>query len=145
MITFEEITKRKKAEEKLKESECRFRRYFELGLIGMASTSLDKRWIEFDDTLCNMFGYSREDFSKMTWTELTHPEDLDSDLEQFNRVLARKFHPFLLRRPKSFRGCAMFRSAILNVYKTRLRSRTSHALPRKDLSHLATKRVEFAG
>ncbi len=31
--------------------------------------------------------------------------------------LARIFHPFLLLRPKSFRGCVMFRSAILNVYQ----------------------------
>ena len=50
--------------------------------------------------------------------------------------LTRIFHPFLLRRPKSFRGCVMFRSRApqrscgrLNVYKTRLRSRASHALP----------------
>jgi hypothetical protein len=60
-------------------------------------------------------------------------------------ALARIFHPFLLRRPKSFHGCVMFRSTILNVYKTRLRSRTSHALPRNDLSHLATKRMKYPG
>ena len=59
--------------------------------------------------------------------------------------LARIFHPFLLRRPKSFRGCVMFRPAILNVYKTRLRSQASHALPRKDLKHLATKRMKYSG
>ena len=43
------------------------------------------------------------------------------------------------------RGCVMFRPAILNVYKTRLRSQTSHALPQKNLSHLATKRMKYAG
>ncbi|MEO2048064.1 MAG: hypothetical protein ABGX16_16025, partial [Pirellulales bacterium] len=36
-------------------------------------------------------------------------------------------------------------SAILNVYKTRLRSQTSHALPQKDLKHLATKRMKYPG
>jgi hypothetical protein len=29
--------------------------------------------------------------------------------------------------------------------KTRLRSQTLHALPRKDLKHLATKRMKYAG
>jgi PAS domain S-box-containing protein len=75
------------AKEALVQSEQRFRSYFDLGLIGMAITSLKKNWVEFNDTLCNMFGYMRNDFIKMTWTELTHPDDLESDLAQFNRVL----------------------------------------------------------
>jgi hypothetical protein len=34
------------------------------------------------------------------------------------RALARIFHPFLLRRPKSFRDCVMFRSTILGRKNT---------------------------
>ncbi len=82
------VVERKQAGEALLQSERRFRKYFELGLVGMAMTSQEKYWVEFNDTLCNMFGYLRKDFSRFTWAELTHPEDLKSDLVQYNRVLA---------------------------------------------------------
>ncbi len=71
----------------IKQSEQRFRSYFELGLIGMAITSPEKRWIELNGAICDMFGYSRQEFARLTWTEMTHPEDLEPDLIQFNRLL----------------------------------------------------------
>ncbi len=85
--TFSDITTRKQAEETIADDAARFERYFELGLIGMATTSLAKGWVDFNDTLCGMFGYSREEFASLTWEEMTHPEDLEADLRQFNRVL----------------------------------------------------------
>jgi PAS domain S-box-containing protein len=33
-------------------------------------------------------GYSRDEIVRMTWSEMTHPDDLAADLEQFNRVLS---------------------------------------------------------
>ncbi|MBT3881537.1 MAG: PAS domain S-box protein [Candidatus Scalindua sp.] len=98
LILLGQITKRKKTEKALKQSEHRFKRYFDLGLIGMATTSLDKNWIEFNDTLCNMFGYLREDFAKLTWTELTHPEDLEFDIAQFNRVLTGEIEGYSIEK-----------------------------------------------
>ncbi|MBT6049692.1 MAG: PAS domain S-box protein, partial [Candidatus Scalindua sp.] len=82
------VVERSRAKEAVVQSEKRLRSYFDLGLIGMALTSLQKGWIEFNDTLCSMLGYTRNDFAKLTWTELTHPDDLESDLAQFNRVIA---------------------------------------------------------
>ena len=57
----EDIDDRKRAEEALRQSERRFRNYFEQGLIGMAVTSVDKRWLEVNDRLCEILGYSREE------------------------------------------------------------------------------------
>ncbi len=92
------ISKHKLAEEALRESEERFRRYFELGLVGMAITSLKKGWVEFNDTLCNMFGLSRDQFAELTWTELTHPEDLEPDLAQFSRVLVGEIDGYSMEK-----------------------------------------------
>jgi len=88
VISLADITGRKAAEERLVKSEARFRSYFELPLVGIAITSPDKGWVEINDRLCEMFGYSRQELVHMTWSELTHPDDLTGDVEQFNSVLA---------------------------------------------------------
>jgi PAS domain S-box-containing protein len=82
------ITERKNAEEKLRQSEERFRRYFDLGLIGMAITSPAKGILETNEKLCTILGYSRDELLRKTWAELTHPDDLAADLANFNKVMA---------------------------------------------------------
>ncbi|WDT80059.1 MAG: PAS domain S-box protein [Candidatus Manganitrophus sp.] len=78
----------KKSEEALRRSEERFRSYFELGLIGMAITSPTKGILEVNDKICEILGYDRNELAKRTWAELTHPDDLATDVALFNRVMA---------------------------------------------------------
>jgi PAS domain S-box-containing protein len=92
--THKDITDRKCAEEALRTSEERYRQYFELSLIGMAVTSLEKGWIQVNDRLCEIFGYSRQELTTKTWTELTHPDDIAPDVAQFNRVLAGEINGY---------------------------------------------------
>ena len=72
--------------DELKESLLRFKSYFELPLIGVAITSPQKGWIEVNQKLCEILGYSKEELFNMTWVELTHPDDVASDVAQFDRV-----------------------------------------------------------
>ena len=69
-----------KANEDLRQGERRFRNYFEQGLLGMAVSSADRRWLEVNDRLCEIRGYSREELLAMKWEELTHPDDWDAEL-----------------------------------------------------------------
>jgi PAS domain S-box-containing protein len=63
--------------------------FFSMPFIGMAVTSAaTRRWVRFNDRLCDMLGYGRDELEQLTWTELTHPDDLDRDLGEFNRVMA---------------------------------------------------------
>jgi len=91
-----DITERKRVEEALKKSEARFRSYFELPIVGFAITSVDKGWVEVNDCLCGMLGYTREELYQKDWIELSHPEDLSADLDQFNRVLAGEIDGYSL-------------------------------------------------
>ena len=56
--------------------------------MGMAFAAPTKGWLQVNNELCRMLGYSREELSGVTWAELTHPDDLRADLEQFERLLA---------------------------------------------------------
>ncbi|MCH7692396.1 MAG: PAS domain S-box protein [Proteobacteria bacterium] len=76
-----DITERKRAEEQ-------FRSYFDLRLVGSAIFAPDKRWIEVNDKLCDLFGYTRDELMRLTWVDLTHPDDLAENLRLFDRLLA---------------------------------------------------------
>lgn len=74
----------------------RFHAYFDHSIVGLAITSLEKGWLEVNDALCSALGYSREELTHMTWTELTYPDDLASDMVQFNRMLAGEIDSYAM-------------------------------------------------
>jgi PAS domain S-box-containing protein len=91
-----DVTERKRIELDLQEREARFRSYFELGLIGMAITSPDKGWLQVNDRLCVILGYPRVELTRMTWAELTHPDDLAGDVAHFDRALRGEIEGYSL-------------------------------------------------
>jgi PAS domain S-box-containing protein len=66
-----EVTKRKRAEEALQESEKRYRILHENMRDAFVQVSIDGRIIEFNDLYCKMLGYSPGEMRKLTYQELT--------------------------------------------------------------------------
>jgi PAS domain S-box-containing protein/putative nucleotidyltransferase with HDIG domain len=63
--------------------------FFDLPFVGIAFTSPEtKHWLRFNDRLCEILGYRRDELAQMTWAEVTHPADLDADVAEFDRVIA---------------------------------------------------------
>ncbi|MBF0163897.1 MAG: PAS domain S-box protein [Magnetococcales bacterium] len=84
----EDITENKRLDQRLREQNEALGLFYNLPFIGMAITSPEtKQWLSVNDALCQMLGYGRDELFAMTWEELTHPEDLDLDLRQFQQVM----------------------------------------------------------
>ena len=73
----------------------------DLPLIGVALTSpSSKHWLQVNQTLCDFLGYSYEELATKTWTELTHPDDVDDDVADFDRVMRGEANGY--RRDKRY-------------------------------------------
>lgn len=84
--TVSDITAQHDAERRLKESEQRFRRTFELAGSGMAHIGMDRRFTRVNRRLCEILGYSEEELLQLTGRQISHPEDLDVINEQRPRL-----------------------------------------------------------
>jgi PAS domain S-box-containing protein len=93
-----DITAQKKAEEAIE----RFRIGFEQGAVGQAMTSLDGRFIQVNDALAEMFGYSGAELAGKELDDLTHLDDRPSGPTTRQALIstkqARRFERRYLRR-----------------------------------------------
>ncbi len=80
--TISDITVQREAEARLRESEARFRRTFELAGSGMAHIGTDRRFLRVNRRLCEILGYPEAELLKLTGREISHPDDLDIINEQ---------------------------------------------------------------
>jgi diguanylate cyclase (GGDEF)-like protein/PAS domain S-box-containing protein len=74
--------------EALREAEERFRLAFEHAPIGMALVSADGQFLRVNGALCELTGYPTDELTAKTFQEITHPEDLDLDLQLVSQMLA---------------------------------------------------------
>lgn len=83
-----DVTEERRARIALAESESRFRQAMRNAPIGKALVALDGRFLEVNEALCAMLGYSEAALLDKTFQELTHADDLDADLARVQALLS---------------------------------------------------------
>ena len=82
-----DISERKAREEALRQAEERLRLTFDLAPIGMALVSLEGKWMRSNQALSDLLGYSSKELQALTSQEITHPEDLGTDLDLLGQLV----------------------------------------------------------
>lgn len=80
----------------LSSSEERFRGTFEQAAVGMAHVGLDGRWLRVNERACELLGYSREELLGLRCADVTHPDDLDTDVENTRRLLSGEIETYAM-------------------------------------------------
>jgi PAS domain S-box-containing protein len=84
-----DITERKRAEIKLNESEERLRAIFEGALDGIALVNIETRqFSSANSALCQMLGYSTEEFTRLTVSDIHPKQDWPYVFEQFDKQVS---------------------------------------------------------
>ncbi len=72
----------------LRESEERFSRAFEYAAAGMALVAPDGSWLKVNRALCDLFGYSAEEFNQDLWERIVDSSCRDNDVDHRRKLLA---------------------------------------------------------
>src|SRR5262245_59599677 len=82
VATQRDVTERRRIEEALRRSEVEFRSLFELSAIGMAQCSPDFKYFRVNRKFCQMLGYSEQELLRLTFLDITHPDDREVSAAQ---------------------------------------------------------------
>jgi PAS domain S-box-containing protein len=96
--TFQDISERKAAELALRDSLALNRATFDQAAVGIAHVGTDGSWLQVNDRLCQIVGHEREELLRLTFQDLTYPEDLHADLAFVRRVLAGEIPTFSMEK-----------------------------------------------
>ena len=94
----QDISGRKRMETRIQESEERFRLAFEDAATGMTLVDLDGRFMKVNRSLCEIVGYSSAELTTLTFPEITHPDDLETDLEYVRRLLSEEIRTYQFQK-----------------------------------------------
>ena len=78
--------------------EARFRTVFERAGVGIALVAPDGGWLRVNDALCQIVGYSQDELVKLTFQDITHPDDLDSDLYLLRQLIDDEIDRYQLEK-----------------------------------------------
>jgi PAS domain S-box-containing protein len=84
-----DLTAHKETEAKLRASEKKFRDIFENAFVGVAIVGLDGRWLDVNETLCKLLGYTQAEMRQMTFQDITHAEDVERNKAEVVNLLNR--------------------------------------------------------
>jgi PAS domain S-box-containing protein len=97
-VTFRDISERKQAEAAIRESQERFRLAFNDAAIGMTLVSPEGRFLQVNQALCDIVGYSETELLATDFQTITHPDDLDADLEYVGQLLAGEIRTYQMEK-----------------------------------------------
>ena len=109
-----DITAFKEIEAKLKESEAKFRSAFEDSSIGEALVAPDGKFLQVNNSLCEIVGYGKTELLHKTFQEITHPEDLDLDLNYVRQMLSGEIRTYQIEK-RYFQRSGSLVWVLLNV------------------------------
>ncbi|PZU97446.1 MAG: hypothetical protein DCE90_07825 [Pseudanabaena sp.] len=92
------ISDRKQAEEALRDSETRFRSIFDTTSVGISLASIEGRHLTVNKALCQMLGYSEAELLQTSFHDISHPDDLEKDLNQYQKLIDNEIDSYHIEK-----------------------------------------------
>lgn len=93
-----DITEKVRTEDALRTSNEMFTSAFDASGIGMALVSPFGKWLNVNNSVCEITGYTKEELLQKTFQEITHPDDLELDLGFLKQLLNKEIGSYSLEK-----------------------------------------------
>ncbi|GAB3991051.1 sensor histidine kinase [Nocardioides marmoraquaticus] len=93
-----DVTEARRVQAELRQSEQQLRLTAYNAPIGQAIVDLDGHWRTVNPALAALTGYTPEQLLGMTFQDITHPDDLDLDLDLLRRLLEREIDSYRMEK-----------------------------------------------
>ncbi|MDF3031939.1 MAG: domain S-box protein, partial [Moraxellaceae bacterium] len=77
---------------------AQFESVFDQAGVGMATVGLDGRWLRVNERICAITGYDEAELLAGCFQDITHPDDLQPDLDNVNALLAGSIHDYTMEK-----------------------------------------------
>ncbi len=64
----------------------------------MAIISLDGKWLNVNNKLCEILGYSKEELENLTIQEITYQDDIETDFDNRTKLLSGKLQSYQIEK-----------------------------------------------
>jgi PAS domain S-box-containing protein len=95
---FTDLTEQSKLEKQTREAERQFEDAFKLAATGMALVGLDGRWLRANPAFCAITDYTEAELRELTFSEITHPDDLAANFEGDEQLLQGQAEDYKLEK-----------------------------------------------
>lgn len=82
----------------VEESKQLFKNVFDYSAVGVALVSPDGRWLNVNQAICEMLGYSRQELMKGSFQDITHPDDLAADMAFVSQMLKKERESYQMEK-----------------------------------------------
>ncbi|BAV04193.1 hypothetical protein FLA_0172 [Filimonas lacunae] len=98
IVTSQNFTEFKKNKELLEESRKIFKNAFDFSSIGMAFVDLNGQWLDVNQSLCDIFGYTKEEMRRLNFMDMTHPDDIAVDMAYVKQLLSHEIENYRMEK-----------------------------------------------
>jgi diguanylate cyclase (GGDEF)-like protein/PAS domain S-box-containing protein len=98
LISVRDITARRAAEAARREADALFEAAFDDAPIGMALVAPDGGFLQVNAALCELVGYSPLDLCRLTFQDVTHPDDLEEDVRHKADLVAGRARSYTMEK-----------------------------------------------
>lgn len=88
VMVFHDVSYQRRAEEALRVTQTRLRATFDQAAVGIVVAGLNNQFLEVNQRLCEILGYSADELHRLTLNQVTHAEDLPGVKTNTHAVLS---------------------------------------------------------
>jgi len=97
-VNLRDISERRRIEATLRDAQVRFEEAFEHAPIGIAMVGAAGRFFRVNPAFCKMLGYTNDELLEKSFSDLTHPDDLERNVELHERSYHGELESYVIEK-----------------------------------------------